>query len=83
MENEKEQLSLFSEEAFERRDSEQAELAKAKTNPGTPHFFVPWMGNDCVHYVGAQQCAAHGDFVACMDCDDYKSVFGEDIEDED
>ena len=83
MKNQNEQLGLFTEQDFEPRDIEQAELMKSKTDPGTPHFFVPWMGNDCVHYVGAAQCAAHGDFVECKDCCDYKSVYGNDIEDAD
>ena len=73
MENQNEQLNLFTKKDFERRDIEQAGLMKAEANLETPHFFVPWMGNDCVYYVGAKQCAAHGDFVACMDCDDYRS----------
>ena len=83
MEKQKEQLSLFTEEDFKPRNTEQAEPMKAETNPKTQHFFIPWMGNDCVYYIGAGNCAATGEFVDCMDCDDYKSVDGDDIDDED
>jgi len=81
MENQKEQLSLFTKEMFESRDGQQDEPRRAEANLGAQHFFVPWMGNDCVFYVGGGNCAAHGDFVDCLDCDDYKSVDDDDTQD--
>lgn len=83
MENQNEQLNLFTEQAFEPRDIEQAELMKAKTNLEKPQVSVCHVGNDCFYYLGAGNCVLHGDTVGCMDCDDYKSIIDDDAQDDD
>lgn len=83
MKNQNEPLNLFTEQAFEPRNIEQSELVKAKTNLGKPGLTISYMGIDCVYYVGAGNCAAHGEMVDCIDCDDYKPIDGDEVEDDD
>lgn len=83
MDNQNEQLSLFSEKAFEPRDIEQAELMKTKANVEKSQVIASYIGNDCFYYMGAGNCAVHGDTTDCIDCDDYKSINDDDTQDDD
>jgi len=83
MENQSEQLSLFSEKAFEPRDIGQAELMKTKANVEKSQVIVSYIANDCFYYMGAGNCAMHGDAVGCVDCDECKSTDDDDDHDND
>ena len=82
MESQNEQLNLFTEQAFEPRDIEQAELMKAKTNPDKPQAIVSYIGKDCFYYLCAGNCVVHGDMGDCVNCDDYKSINDDDTQDD-
>ena len=82
MENQNKQKGLFTEQDFEPRDVEQ-ELMKSKANLENSQLIGYYTWRDCFYYLGAGNCVMHRDTTGCMDCDDYKSVFGDDIEDED
>jgi hypothetical protein len=79
----KDQLSLFAQKDSEPRDIKQAELTEAKTDLNEPQSTVSYTGNDCFYYMGAGNCAVHGDTMGCVDCDDYKSINDDDTEDDD
>lgn len=83
MRNQNEQLTLFTEQAFEPRDIEQAELMKAKANLDRAQASAHYIGNDCFYYLCAGNCVLHGDAWRCDDCDDYKSINDDEVEDDD
>lgn len=83
MENQNEQLSLFTEHAFEPRDIEQVENKKPEFDLDLSHVFESQIGFDCFYYLAAGSCVLHGDTTHCINCDDYKSINDDDIKDED
>ena len=40
------------------------------------------IGIDCVYYIGAGNCTARGDAFGCEECEDYKSINGDEPDDE-
>jgi hypothetical protein len=82
MENQKEQLSLFTQEDFEPKDIKQAELTKVRTNLQESEVTACYTRNDCAYYIGTGNCSLHGDTVDCWDCDDYESIDDDDTEDD-
>lgn len=82
MENQNEQLSLFTEQAFEPRDIEQVKPNKPQPNLSLSDVFESNIGCDCFYYLAAGSCVLHGDTTHCIDCDDYKSI-NDDTQDDD
>ena len=37
---------------------------------------------DCIHYIATYTCIARGDAFGCEDCEDYKSIIGDEPDDE-
>ncbi|MFC1958340.1 hypothetical protein ACFLV6_00235 [Chloroflexota bacterium] len=76
------QFSMFSDVDFTPRNVELIQSTEPKHDIGITLL----TGNcsiDCFYYVAAGICHIHGDASGCDECDDYKSINEENIQDDD
>ena len=78
------QLTFFSEWDSAERNPEPKHSAVSTVISG--HYVGLGLGEnpaiDCVYYVAAYTCTARGDAFGCEECEDYKSINGDETDDE-
>ena len=78
------QIALFSEEDLAKKNPEPEQ--PAMSTPISGHYVGLGLGEnpaiDCIHYIAAGTCIARGDAFGCEECEDYKSINGDEPDDD-